>query len=167
MRSWAVLGCGACSAVKYRPADVVPQPLVVQYELADRLRELLTLPSAFQSPCARARSFGRASACGLDRIGGRTEFGDVRDGPGLLLASAQCTGNHGTARPPRRSGPSPCRVPALGLRVARVPIINSEMETRNPERVRFSAERDKLRTVPRGLADTWPTVEDTSAAFRC
>src|SRR6202043_2381519 len=29
---------GKCSAVKHRPADVVPQPLVVKYELADRLR---------------------------------------------------------------------------------------------------------------------------------
>jgi len=83
--------CGRCwradarSAVKHRPADVVPQPLVVKYELANRLRELVTLPPALESPCDLALAFRRASTCGLDRIGGRTELvrGDVRDGPGL------------------------------------------------------------------------------------
>src|SRR5215831_690241 len=38
------------SAVEHRPADVVPQPLIVQDELANRLRKLLTLPLAL-SPC--------------------------------------------------------------------------------------------------------------------
>src|SRR5262252_6073654 len=73
------------SAVKHRPADVVPQPLVIKYELADRLRELVTLPPALQPPGALALALRRASTCGLDRVGGRTEFvrGDVRDGPGL------------------------------------------------------------------------------------
>ena len=76
--------CGR-SAVKHRPADVVPQPLVVKHELANRLRELVTLPPALESPCAVALAFRRARTCGLDRIGGRTEFvrGDVRDDPGL------------------------------------------------------------------------------------
>src|SRR5450631_2073767 len=75
----------AGSAVKRRPADAVPQPLVVKYELANRLRELVTLPPALESRCALALAVRRASTCGLDRIGGRTEFvrGDVRDGPGL------------------------------------------------------------------------------------
>ncbi len=55
--------CGRCwrpaarSAVKHRPADVVPQPLVVKYELANRLRELVTLPLALESPCALALAF--------------------------------------------------------------------------------------------------------------
>ena len=72
------------SAVKHRPADVVPQPLVIKYELANRFRELATLPPALESP-AVALAVRRASTCGLDRIGGRTQFvrGDVRDGPGL------------------------------------------------------------------------------------
>ena len=61
---------GARSAVKHRPADVVPQPLVVEDELANRLRELVTLPPALEPPCARA--VRRGSTCGLDRIGGRT-----------------------------------------------------------------------------------------------
>src|ERR1700746_2457963 len=76
---------GARSAVKHRPADVVTQPLVVKYERANRLRELVTLPPALEPPCAVALAFRRVSACGLDPIGARTELvrGDVRDGPGL------------------------------------------------------------------------------------
>src|ERR1700704_4438214 len=71
----------ALSAVEHRPADVVPQPLVVEYELANRLRELVALPPALEPPCALALSFRRGSTCGLDRIGGRTQLvrGDVRD----------------------------------------------------------------------------------------
>src|SRR5579859_1059180 len=73
------------SAVKHRPADVVPQLLVVKYELANCLRELVALPLAFEPPCGLAPALRRSSACGLDRIGGRTELvrGDVCDGPGL------------------------------------------------------------------------------------
>jgi hypothetical protein len=86
MRWWAVLARpDARSAVKHRPADVVPQPLVVKYELANPLRELVTLPPALESPRALGLACRRTSAGGLDRIGGRTELmrGDVRDGPGL------------------------------------------------------------------------------------
>src|SRR5215831_17643922 len=85
LRLWAVLAPDARSAVKHRPADIVPQPLVVKYELANRLGELVTLPPALESACALALALRRASTCGLDRIGGRPELvrGDVRDGPGL------------------------------------------------------------------------------------
>src|SRR5947199_8311969 len=62
----------ARSAVKHRPADVVPQPLVVKDELANRLRELITLPLALESPCGLALAFHRRCTCGLDRIGRRT-----------------------------------------------------------------------------------------------
>ena len=43
------------------------------------------LPPALKSSGGVALTLGRGSTCGLDRIGGRTEFvrGDVRDGPGL------------------------------------------------------------------------------------
>src|SRR5438128_1355736 len=72
-------------AVEHRPADVVPQLLVVEYELADRLRELVALPPALESPCALALSFRRGGTCGLDRVGGSTELvrRDVCDGRGL------------------------------------------------------------------------------------
>src|SRR5262245_33162788 len=80
-RAW--LMCFERSTVKNRPADVVPQPLVVEYELADCLRELVTLPSAFESSCDVALAFRRGRTCGLDGVGGRTEFvrGHVCDGP--------------------------------------------------------------------------------------
>lgn len=52
----------ALLAVEHRPADVVPHPLVVEHELADRLREPVALPPALASPCALARSVRRGSA---------------------------------------------------------------------------------------------------------
>jgi hypothetical protein len=61
MRLWAVWALGARSAVKHRPADVVPQPLVIKYELANRLRELVTLPLALESPYGLALAFRRGS----------------------------------------------------------------------------------------------------------
>src|SRR5439155_23386204 len=72
-------------AVEHRPADVVTQLLVVEYELADRLRELVALPPALESSCPLALSFRRGGTCGLDRVGGRTELvrRDVCDGRGL------------------------------------------------------------------------------------
>src|SRR3984893_17441302 len=75
----------ALSAVEQPPADVDPQPLVVEHELANRLRELVALPPAFESSCALALSFRRRSTCRLDRIGGRTELvrSDVCDDRGL------------------------------------------------------------------------------------
>src|SRR5438552_170040 len=69
------------STVEHRPADVVPQPLVVEYELANGLRELVALPPALESTGAVALSLWRGSTCGLDRVGSRTELvrGDVCD----------------------------------------------------------------------------------------
>jgi hypothetical protein len=78
-------GADAPSAVEYRPADVVPQPLVVKHEFTNRLRELVALPVAFESPGDPVLAVRCGSTCGLDCIGGCTEFmcGDVCDGPGL------------------------------------------------------------------------------------
>ena len=90
-------------AVEHRPADVVPQPLVVEYELADRLRELVALPPALESPCALDLSFRRGGTCGLDRVGGRTELvrRDVCDGRGHCMAARRACLGHGdlAARP--------------------------------------------------------------------
>src|SRR5919198_3239052 len=71
----------ARSAGEHRPADVVPQPLVVKHQLADLLWKLLALPPALDSPCTLSLVFRRGGTHGLDRIGGRTELvrGDVRD----------------------------------------------------------------------------------------
>src|SRR3981081_745959 len=74
---WDAMQCrrpDAHLAVEHRPTDVVPQPLVVEYKLADRLRELIALPLALESPCALALSSRRGGTCGFDRRGGRTEL---------------------------------------------------------------------------------------------
>jgi hypothetical protein len=60
--------------VEHPPAGVVPQSLVIEYELADRVRELVALPTALESSCALALSFRRGGTCGLDRVGGSTEL---------------------------------------------------------------------------------------------
>src|SRR6266480_5616930 len=106
----------ALSAVEHRPADVVPQPLVVEYELANRVRELVVLPPALESPCDLALSFGGSGTCGPDRIGGRTELvrRDVCDGRGLAgsVRGMPC-------RPAQVSGRGHCvagRIASLGHR---------------------------------------------------
>ena len=73
------------STGEHRPADVVAQPLVIKYELADRLRELIALPLALKSPCGLAQAFRGRRTCSLDRVGGRAELvrGNVGDGSGL------------------------------------------------------------------------------------
>ena len=75
-------GASTPSAVKHRPADVVPQRLVIQYEHPNHLRKLVTLPSTLESPCGLALSFRRGCTCCLDRIRGSAELmrGDVGDG---------------------------------------------------------------------------------------
>ena len=92
----------ARSAVKHRPADVVPRPLIVEHELANRLRELVTLPLALESPRGIALAIWRGSACRLDRIGGRTKFvrGDVCDDPCLAssVRGMPCCPTKGSGR---------------------------------------------------------------------
>jgi hypothetical protein len=84
---------GCRSAVECRPADVVPQPLVVQYELANPWRELVTLPVALEPTRGLTCAIRRGRTCGLDRIGGRAELvrGDVCDGPGLPCSVRRMT----------------------------------------------------------------------------
>jgi len=39
----------ARSAIEYEPADFVSQPLIVQNKIANRIRQLLTLPLTLQA----------------------------------------------------------------------------------------------------------------------
>jgi hypothetical protein len=95
-----------------------PQSLVVEYELANRLRELVVLPPALESPCGLALSFrgSSSSTCGLDRIGGRTELvrRDVCDGRGLAgsVRGMPCC----PAQVSRRGVCVAGRIPSLGHR---------------------------------------------------
>src|SRR6185437_397340 len=56
VRSTRLLGSAdlpsGLSAVEHRPADVVSQSLIIQDQLADRLRELVALPAALEPPGA-------------------------------------------------------------------------------------------------------------------
>jgi hypothetical protein len=69
------------SAVKYRPANVVAQSLVVQDKLTNCLRELVALPPALESTGAITLSFRYGSPYSFDRVGGSTKLmrGDVGD----------------------------------------------------------------------------------------
>jgi hypothetical protein len=82
----------AGSALKHRPADLVPQPLVIKHERTNSLRQLIALPLALESPCRLALAIGCSSTCGLDRIGGRAKLvrGNMGDGPAWPAAYAAC-----------------------------------------------------------------------------
>jgi hypothetical protein len=86
--------------------------LIVEYEVVDRFRKLLALPSALHSRRAVALALGRGSASGLDRIRGRSELvrGDVRTTAAWPAAYAACRAA------PRRSLAAACARPAA-LRV--------------------------------------------------
>src|SRR5919202_6568218 len=89
VRSTRLLGSAdmhsGLSAVEHRPADVVSQPLIIQDQFADRVRELFTLPSAFEPPGVLTLAFRSSCTRRLDRVGRRSELmrGDVRHGSGL------------------------------------------------------------------------------------
>src|SRR5438552_13668175 len=100
--SWAVLAhASRPSAVEYRPADVVSQPLIVQDKSANRIRQLVALPAALEPAPTLVLAFRRSRAHGLDRVGCGAELvrGDVRDRRrltgsirGVALRSAQIPG---------------------------------------------------------------------------
>jgi hypothetical protein len=61
------------SAVKHRPADVVPQALIVKYEFTNIGWELVTLPLALASAGGLCFALWHGSTRGLDRIRSRTQ----------------------------------------------------------------------------------------------
>src|SRR5881296_2661410 len=73
------------SAVEHRPADVVSQPLIIQDQFADRVRELFSLPSTLEPPSVLTLAFRSGCTRRLDRVGRRTELvrSDVRYRRGL------------------------------------------------------------------------------------
>ena len=109
MREATTLDAG--SAVEHRPADLVPPRLVLKDELADRLRKLVTLPSALESP--RGLALGGGNTCCLDREGGCAELvrRDVRDGSRLA---------GGVRSMPRCATQVPRRAHGMGTRRTRL-----------------------------------------------
>jgi hypothetical protein len=89
------------SAVEHRPADFVPQPLIVKHKLANLFRKLVTLPPALTSSSGLTLARLRGSAGGFDRIGGSPELvrGDVRNSPSLARSVGSVPGS-----PPQISG---------------------------------------------------------------
>src|SRR5438046_1636683 len=72
---------GGLSPVEHRPANVVSEPLVVQNEPADRLRQLFALPPALAPSSALPFTLRGGRTRGLDGVGRRTELvcSDMRD----------------------------------------------------------------------------------------
>ena len=75
-------GAVTALAVEDRPADVIAQALVVDYELADRVGQLGALPLTLTSPGTFRLAGGHGGPDGPDGVGGGTEVvrGDMGNG---------------------------------------------------------------------------------------
>jgi hypothetical protein len=62
------------SAVEHRPADIVPQSLIIQDKVTDRFWQLLALPAAFLATGGLALCRWRGCLHGLDCVGCRAEL---------------------------------------------------------------------------------------------
>ena len=80
---------GKYLAVKHIPAQRIAQPLVIQYQVADGVRQLCSLPMALLPARFLLLVFQRCFADGPDRIGRRTEFVRGHMGNGYSLPSRQ------------------------------------------------------------------------------
>jgi hypothetical protein len=91
--------------VKHRPADIVSQPLVVQYKITNRILQLTALPLTFLPTVALTLAVWSSSAYRLDCVGRRAEFvgGDVSYRRGLPCSMR---------RMPRSTG----QIPSSGVR---------------------------------------------------
>jgi len=86
--------CRPCSklisAVEDRPAEVVPQTLVIQDQFPDSVRKLIALPLALASTSSLGLPRWNRGAYGLDRIGGRTELVSSNMGDCAGLSGGVC-----------------------------------------------------------------------------
>ena len=73
------------SAVEHRPADLIPQPLILQDKFANRSGELLALPTALEPAGALTLVSGCGRTRGFDGVGRSTELvcSDMRHCCGL------------------------------------------------------------------------------------
>ena len=68
------VGVHGGQSVEDRPADLVAQPLIVQDEFANRIRELVALPTALEPAGALALPTRGRRTRGLDRVGRGTKL---------------------------------------------------------------------------------------------
>src|SRR5579859_3261370 len=104
------------SAVEYPPADAVSQPLIVQDQIANRIRQLVALPAALAPAGTLALAFRRRRAGGLDRVGSGAELvrGDVRHH--RRLTGSKCGMTRRSAQIPGRRHRMAARRAGLGHR---------------------------------------------------
>jgi len=91
------------STVEHGPADLIAQPLIVENQLANRIRQLFALPTALESSSSLGLAFACGRTRGLDRVGRSTELvsGDMCYYRGL--ASSECRVTSCSAQHPGRS----------------------------------------------------------------
>ncbi len=104
----------AVSTFEHRPADLVAQPLIVQDELADCIRELFALPTALEPSGAVSLACGSRRTRCLDRVGRSTELvcSDMRHHRGL--AGSECCVTSRSAQHSCRSHGMAARRAGLG-----------------------------------------------------
>jgi len=111
------------SAIERRPADVVSQSLIIQDQIADRIRELFALPAALKSPDMLALAIRSGCTRGPDCVGCRTEFvcrdmcyrcglaGSIRgvpSGPAQLSCRSLCMASRRAGLGHRNFAARPC-----------------------------------------------------------
>ena len=101
------------SAVEHRPADFVSQPLIIQDEFPNCIRELFALPTALEPAGALSLASGRGRKRGFDRIGRSTELvrGDMRHR--CSLTGSECGVPSGSTQ-------QSCRGLGMASRIARL-----------------------------------------------
>jgi hypothetical protein len=89
---------GRPSAVEHRPADLVTQPLIIEDEFANRIRELFALPMALEPAGAVTLPYEGRRTHGFDRVGRSPKLvrGDMRHD--CRLAGSICGVPSGSAQ---------------------------------------------------------------------
>jgi hypothetical protein len=83
------------SAVEYEPAELVSQPLIVQDEIADRIRKLLALPLTLPAACLVPFTLSGGCPCSPDGIGGCAQLmcRNMRHGCSLSRSKSRLPGS--------------------------------------------------------------------------
>ena len=97
----------AVNNVEHRPADLVAQPLIVQDEVANRVRELFALPTALEPSRAVSLTYGRRRARSLDRVGTGMALREIDHGQSEQRRSLAAADQMQARRKPRSTVSAP------------------------------------------------------------